>query len=156
MKFTYTPDNVTSRPSALARTFGVWLLSNVGGTALLTLDFNYKYPSDLAVPLMIGLLVALMSLACVPLAWPFFAFAQRTCTGWQCRLLAFYDTAYGKRNHALPGELRSTTIAGAGLGLRFAVGSTASVQLDYGNVVKEGALSGAGKDKLHVRVGLAY
>jgi hypothetical protein len=36
---------------------------------------------------MIGLLVSLMSLACVPLAWPFFAFAQRTCTGWQCRLL---------------------------------------------------------------------
>ncbi|SFC96172.1 ShlB/FhaC/HecB family hemolysin secretion/activation protein [Massilia yuzhufengensis] len=77
-------------------------------------------------------------------------------SGWQCRLLAFYDTAYGKRNHALPGELRSTTIAGAGAGLRFSVGSAASLQLDYGNVVKKGALGGASKDRLHVRVGLAY
>lgn len=76
--------------------------------------------------------------------------------GWQCRLMAFYDTAWGKRNHALPGELRSTSIAGAGLGLRVAMGSAVSLQVDYGNVVKKGALSGAGKDKLHVRVGLAY
>jgi hemolysin activation/secretion protein len=77
-------------------------------------------------------------------------------SGWQCRLLGFYDTAYGKRNKALPGELRSTTIASLGVGLRFSVGSAASVQVDYGNVVKEGALSGADKDRLHVRVGLAY
>lgn len=77
-------------------------------------------------------------------------------SGWQCRLLAFYDTAYGKRNDALPGELRSTTIAGAGLGLRFAVGGAVSLQVDYGNVVKEGALNGTSKDRLHVRVGLAY
>jgi hemolysin activation/secretion protein len=75
---------------------------------------------------------------------------------WQCRLLAFYDTAYGKRNHVLPGELASTTIASAGLGLRFAAGSAASVQLDYGHVLEEGALTGTGKNKLHVRVGLAY
>lgn len=77
-------------------------------------------------------------------------------SGWQCRLLGFYDTAYGKRNEALPGELRSTTIASVGLGLRFAVGGALSLQVDYGNVVKEGALTGAGKDRLHVRVGLAY
>ena len=77
-------------------------------------------------------------------------------SGWQCRLLGFYDTAYGKRNKALPGELRSTTIAGAGVGLRFSVGRAASLQVDYGNVVKKGALSGADKDRLHVRVGLAY
>ncbi|MBQ5946953.1 ShlB/FhaC/HecB family hemolysin secretion/activation protein [Massilia sp. ST3] len=76
--------------------------------------------------------------------------------GWQCRALAFYDTAYGKRKHALPGELASTTIAGAGLGLRFAVGSSASLQADYGHVVKEGVLKGAGSGKLHVRLGLAY
>jgi len=77
-------------------------------------------------------------------------------SGWQCRLLGFYDTAYGKRNKALAGELRSTTIAGAGIGLRFSAGRAASVQVDYGNAVKEGALDGADKDRLHVRVGLAY
>jgi len=76
--------------------------------------------------------------------------------GWQCRLLGFTDAAWGKRNDALPGELRSTTIAGAGLGLRVAAGRSASVQVDYGAVVKEGALGGAGNGRLHVRVGLAY
>jgi hemolysin activation/secretion protein len=75
---------------------------------------------------------------------------------WQCRLLAFYDTAWGKRNKVLAGELTSTSIASTGVGLRFAIGSSASVQLDYGHVLKEGALSGNGKNKLHVRVGLAY
>ena len=77
-------------------------------------------------------------------------------SGWQCRALAFYDTAYGKRKDPLPGELSSTTIAGAGLGLRFAVGSAASLQVDYGHVVKAGALKASGGDKLHVRIGLAY
>lgn len=76
--------------------------------------------------------------------------------GWQCRVLAFADAAWGKRNDALPGELTSTSIASAGLGLRFSAGSSASVQIDYGHVVKEGALAGAGKGKLHVRVGLSY
>lgn len=77
-------------------------------------------------------------------------------SGWQCRLLGFYDSAYGKRNKALPGELRSTAIASAGVGLRFSVGRAASLQVDYGNVVEKGALSGVDKDRLHVRVGLAY
>jgi hemolysin activation/secretion protein len=76
--------------------------------------------------------------------------------GWQCRLLGFYDAAWGKRNDALPGELRSTSIAAAGLGLRFVAGRAASVQVDYGAVVKEGAVGGAGNGRLHVRVGLAY
>jgi hemolysin activation/secretion protein len=79
--------------------------------------------------------------------------------GWQCRALAFYDTAYGKRKDPLPGELDSATIAGAGLGLRFAAGGAASLQVDYGHVVKAGALATPGKkgsDKLHVRIALAY
>jgi hemolysin activation/secretion protein len=76
--------------------------------------------------------------------------------GWQCRALAFYDTAYGERNHVLPGELTSTTIGSAGLGLRFAEGGATSLQVDYGHVVHAGATGGSRKNKLHVRVGLAY
>ena len=79
--------------------------------------------------------------------------------GWQCRALAFYDSAYGKRKDPLPGELDSTTIAGAGLGLRFAAGGAATLQVDYGHVVKAGALGAQvskGSDKLHVRIALAY
>lgn len=77
-------------------------------------------------------------------------------SGWQCRLLGFYDIAYGRRNKALPGELRSATISGAGIGLRFSLGSAASLQADYGRVVNEGALGSADKGRLHVRLGLAY
>jgi hemolysin activation/secretion protein len=74
----------------------------------------------------------------------------------QCRVLGFYDAAHGARNHVLAGELRGTTIGSAGLGLRFAFGPAFSLQADYGHVVKAGALSGAGKNKVHVRVGFAY
>jgi hemolysin activation/secretion protein len=76
--------------------------------------------------------------------------------GWQCRALAFYDIAWGERNHVLPGELTRTTIASAGIGLRFAASSAASVQLDYGHTARTGALAGTANNKLHLRVGLAY
>jgi hemolysin activation/secretion protein len=75
---------------------------------------------------------------------------------WQCRLLGFYDSAWGQRNHVLPGELRRTAISSVGLGLRFAAGSKASVQLDYGHGVHTGQVAATSKNKLHVRVGLAY
>lgn len=75
---------------------------------------------------------------------------------WQCRLLGFYDTAWGERHHILPGELRRTAIASVGLGLRFAAGSRASVQLDYGHGIHTGQIAATSKNKLHVRVGLAY
>jgi hemolysin activation/secretion protein len=75
---------------------------------------------------------------------------------WQCRLLGFYDSAWGQRNHILPGELRRTAISSVGLGLRFAAGSNTSVQLDYGHAVHTGEIAAASKNKLHVRVGLAY
>jgi hemolysin activation/secretion protein len=75
---------------------------------------------------------------------------------WQCRLLGFYDSAWGQRNHILPGELRRTAISSVGLGLRFAAGSSTSVQLDYGHAVHAGEIAATSKNKLHVRVGLAY
>jgi hemolysin activation/secretion protein len=75
---------------------------------------------------------------------------------WQCRLLGFYDSAWGQRNHILPGELRRTAISSVGLGLRFAAGSSASVQLDYGHGIHSGQVAATSKNKLHVRVGLAY
>jgi len=75
---------------------------------------------------------------------------------WQCRLLGFYDSAWGERNHILPGELRRTAISSVGLGLRFAAGSSASVQLDYGHGIHTGQVQATSRNKLHVRVGLAY
>lgn len=75
---------------------------------------------------------------------------------WQCRLLGFYDSAYGERHHALAGEMRRSAISSVGLGLRFAAGSAASVQLDYGHAIHVGQVTPTSKNKLHVRVGLAY
>ncbi len=75
---------------------------------------------------------------------------------WQCRVLGFYDTAYTKRNHALPSELASTTIGSVGLGLRVLMGNSLNLQLDYGHVVQAGATGRNGANRLHVRLGLSY
>lgn len=74
---------------------------------------------------------------------------------WQCRLLFFYDGAYAKRNHALPGELLNTTIGSVGIGLRYLVGAGVNVQVDFGHIVHAGTTAGTDKNKIHVRVGLS-
>lgn len=75
---------------------------------------------------------------------------------WQCRALAFYDAAYGSRNKVLPGELKSASIAGAGLGLRLAMGASMHMQLDAAHAVRSGPLATTDKNKIHVRLGVAY
>jgi len=75
---------------------------------------------------------------------------------WQCRALAFYDTAHVTRNHALAGELDSTTIASTGLGVRVLMAAYLNLQLDYGHVVQAGATGRGGANRLHVRLGLSY
>ena len=79
---------LTNKPSATGRTLTVWLLSNLGGTSWLVLDFCRSSPEDFAIPLVVGLMAALLSLATVPLAIPCFAMAQRQCLNWRCRLVA--------------------------------------------------------------------
>ena len=73
--------------TATGRTLLVWLCSNLGGTTWLVLDFQRYSPEDLATPLVVGLMAALLSLATVPLAIPLFAMAQRQCNSWRCRLV---------------------------------------------------------------------
>ncbi|SFG27166.1 Hemolysin activation/secretion protein [Duganella sp. CF458] len=75
---------------------------------------------------------------------------------WQCRLLAFHDRAHVRRNDALPGELRTASVASIGLGLRLLLGSQANLQLDYGHVVQGGPSGRDGSGRLHLRLGLAY
>ena len=86
------------------------------------------------------------------------AYTPNLCSraGWNCRLLGFYDSAYVRRNKALPSELTSTTIASAGLGARFVLSTYVNLQLDYGHVTKAGATTRADANRLHVRLGLAY
>ncbi|MBF9142014.1 hypothetical protein [Hymenobacter properus] len=88
MKMNYPTTALSARPSALASTLYIWLFTNVGGTAQLVASFGLDEPADLKVPLLIGLVAALFSLAAVPLAVPVFALAQRACTSWRCRFTA--------------------------------------------------------------------
>ncbi|WP_460557113.1 hypothetical protein [Hymenobacter daeguensis] len=81
--------------TATARTLRIWLLTNLGGTSWLVLDFCRDSPSDIVVPLIIGVMAALLSLAAVPLAIPLFAVAQRYCTGWSCRFMALAVVVLG-------------------------------------------------------------
>ncbi|GJI94386.1 hypothetical protein RugamoR57_11040 [Duganella caerulea] len=86
------------------------------------------------------------------------AYTPNVCShaGWNCRLLGFYDAAYVKRNHALPGELTSTSIASAGVGARFVLSTYANLQLDFGHVVRAGNTGRDNASRLHLRLGLAY
>lgn len=74
--------------TATARTLSIWLLTNLGGTTWLVMDFCRDSPTDAFVPLIIGLVAAMLSLVAVPLAIPLFALAQNYCTAWLCRLTA--------------------------------------------------------------------
>ena len=76
--------------------------------------------------------------------------------GWSCRALAFYDSAYLKRNSVQAGELSSTTIGSAGLGLRLQLSRQLNLQLDYGHVLRAGATDSGDANRLHLRLNLAY
>lgn len=82
--------------------------------------------------------------------------ANLTAFALQCRALAFVDAASVSRNKALPGEEQRTTIASAGVGLRFAVDRNASLQVDYGRVIDGGGTRSAGDGRLHVALSLSY
>lgn len=74
----------------------------------------------------------------------------------QCRALAFIDGARVSRNKALPGEEKSTAIASAGVGLRFAMDRRASLQVDYGRVIDGGGSRSSGDGRLHLALSLSY
>ncbi|OWP63914.1 hypothetical protein CDA63_06795 [Hymenobacter amundsenii] len=78
----------TANYSTITRTFVLWLLSNVGGTLWLLLDFAYERLNDYPIALMVGLTAALISLAIVPLVVPFFALMSRLQTDWSRRTVA--------------------------------------------------------------------
>lgn len=74
----------------------------------------------------------------------------------QCRALAFVDAASVSRNKALPGEEQRTSIASAGLGLRFAMDRRASLLLDYARVIDGGGLRASGDSRVHVALSVSY
>ncbi|MEC5161384.1 MULTISPECIES: ShlB/FhaC/HecB family hemolysin secretion/activation protein [unclassified Janthinobacterium] len=75
---------------------------------------------------------------------------------WQCRALAFYDAAHLWRRHALAGEAGGNGIGSAGLGLRVQFADMASLQLDYGHVLRAASAAPADGNRLHLRLALSY
>ena len=71
-------------------------------------------------------------------------------------MLAFYDSAYLRRSHALAGEIGSITIASAGIGWRVQFRSNVNLQADYGHVTHAGATGTGDRNRLHFRLGLTY
>jgi len=75
---------------------------------------------------------------------------------WQWRALAFADSGRISRNKALPGEDARASVASVGLGLRVRAGDGVNAQIDFGRVVHGTPSIGNDRNKLHVRLGLAY
>ncbi|RSK51431.1 hypothetical protein [Hymenobacter rigui] len=78
----------TTSHSTTIRTLILWLLSNLGGTLWLLLDFASDRLADYSIALMAGLLSALVSLAIVPLVVPFFTLMSGFRANWSRRTMA--------------------------------------------------------------------
>lgn len=74
--------------STIARTLVLWLLSNLGGTLWLLLDFATDRLEDYSIGLMAGLMGALVSLALIPLVVPFFTLMSGFRANWSRRTMA--------------------------------------------------------------------
>jgi len=73
-----------------------------------------------------------------------------------CRVIAFYDFGALKRNDPLPGEWTSEHISSWGLGVRYVLGKTLTVQADYARVLEPGLNMNEGAWKLHARIGIMF
>ncbi|MCA8831419.1 hypothetical protein LF252_12345 [Hymenobacter sp. BT728] len=78
----------TTSHSTTVRTLILWLLSNLGGTLWLLLDFTTERLSDYSIALLAGVVAAVVSLAIVPLVIPFFTVMSYLKPGWSRRSMA--------------------------------------------------------------------
>lgn len=82
-----TPHSSTNY-STITRTLVLWVLSNLGGTLWLMLDFASDRLEDYSIALMAGLIAALISMTIVPLTIPFFTLMNMLHAGWSRRSVA--------------------------------------------------------------------
>ncbi|TGD79033.1 hypothetical protein [Hymenobacter wooponensis] len=73
--------------STFVRTLLLWLLSNLGGTLWLTIDFSLDRLADYSIALLVGLVAAMVSMVIIPLVVPFFAVMTRY-SDWPRRTMA--------------------------------------------------------------------
>ncbi|GAB3248285.1 ShlB/FhaC/HecB family hemolysin secretion/activation protein [Chitinimonas naiadis] len=75
---------------------------------------------------------------------------------WLLRGVAFVDWGHISRNRALPGEQSSTSLAGAGLGLRLGWGKRASLKLDVAQALKDGGGESKHDTRVHFSATVSY
>ncbi|TXI80637.1 MAG: ShlB/FhaC/HecB family hemolysin secretion/activation protein [Flavobacteriales bacterium] len=68
----------------------------------------------------------------------------------RARALLFYDAAWLRRNHALPGEIKSQNISSYGVGLRFGFAKNLSARLDFASVDHGDDVRQPGSKRLHL------
>ncbi|MES2877687.1 MAG: ShlB/FhaC/HecB family hemolysin secretion/activation protein [Pseudomonadota bacterium] len=74
----------------------------------------------------------------------------------ECRLLAFYDSAYVSRNNALPGEQTQASIGSVGLGLRMRIDRYFALQMDWGSVIDASDTQAKGEQRIHFKITASY
>lgn len=72
------------------------------------------------------------------------------------RLCAFYDVGRTHRIDARPGEVVDEAIASVGVGMRFGIGKSLSVRLDYGYVLDGAGTVSRGDSKLHGSIAYVF
>jgi hemolysin activation/secretion protein len=88
---------------------------------------------------------------------PDFAGAFKSATSnSRVRALAFYDWARAQRNRPTILEVHRQSIASAGFGLRFALGSNFFIRADYGVVMDAGGLQAKSEGRGHVNMSFIF
>jgi hemolysin activation/secretion protein len=72
------------------------------------------------------------------------------------RMLGFYEYGHVWRNKALPGEITSTSIADAGLGVRFNYGKALSLRVDVANILTPSGTRQRGDNRVSAGMALVF
>ena len=83
-------------------------------------------------------------------------FGARLGAGVAAQALLFHDRGRVWRNHALPGETTSASIASVGVGLRLALAPSTTARVDLAHVLRGAGVRPRGEDSAHFSVGVAY
>ena len=83
-------------------------------------------------------------------------FGERVNNKTKARALVFYDLGELTRNKELPGELTSSSISSAGVGLRASVDKNFSLQADLAQVLQAGGRQTRNQSRLHFNMVVTY
>jgi hemolysin activation/secretion protein len=83
-------------------------------------------------------------------------FGARLGSGVAANALVFYDVGRVARNRALPGEVSETSVASAGIGLRFALAPHYNFRVDIARIARGTGRQAAGDESVNFSLAIAY